>query len=253
MKYWRDFKHSGSFFAIFPLPYVSGERLKLQHYLRFALGFVIYYMGLPLALLLHLFGIYHIRFYAADVAFLVTGLFSEKVRKAQHFILICEDPADSFLSLNNYTGMFYPSSRPFFGTKGAVGNNSVAQYSSLFHCMLDAAQRMSYLKGDLESAGDNKALMLVLCRNYPRSNANYTPNCQKPNDCYDRAYCDGLEKFPPVGTDFSDSTYLFFACLGVGFFLWWYLIDPRSFERTTGLKISRYTGKLKGLRAYFKR
>ena len=246
MTYWRDFR-SGPFFAIFAPPFVSGERLKLQHYLRFYLGFFVYYMGLPFALILHLFGVYHIRFYALDVALLVTGVFSDKVRKAMHFVLICENPADSFLSLNNYTGMFYPTSRPFFGSKGTLGNSSVSSYQSLFHCMLDAAQRVTTLKDDLNNAGDDKALMLVLARNYPRQNANYTPNCQKPADCYDKAYCEGIEKFSPVGTDFANSKKLFFFCLGLGFFLFWYLIDPRSFERTTGIKLSRYVGRVRGV------
>jgi hypothetical protein len=247
MKYWRDFK-SGSFFSIFAPPFVSGERLNLQHYIRFYLGFLVYYLGLPLALLLHLFGVYHIRFYAVDVAFLVTGLFSDKVRKAAHLVLICENPDSGFLSLNNYTGMFYPTGRPFFGSRGAVGNSAVSRYLSLFHCMLDLAQRFTTLKGELNAAGDDKALALVLARNYVRSNANYNPNCQKPNDCYDTAYCRGLDSFPPVGTDFSKSTTLLFACLGLGFFLFWYLFDPRSFERTTGFRLSRYLGSFRGIK-----
>jgi len=246
MTYWRDFR-SGPLFAIFAPPFVSGEKLKLQHYLRFYFGFLVYYMGLPPAFILHLFGVYHIRFYAADVALLVSGLFSDKVRKALHFILICENPADSFLSLNNYTGMFYPSERPFFGSKGTVGNSSVASYQSLLHCMLDAAQRISYLKDALNNAGDDKALMLILCRNYPRLNSNYTPNCQKPADCYDKAYCEGLDGFTPVGKQFGNSKTLLFLCLAVGFLLFWYLIDPRSFERTTGIKLSRYVGRVRGI------
>jgi hypothetical protein len=247
MKYWRDFR-SGSFLAIFAPPFLVGERLKLQHYVRFYLGFFAYYMGLPLALLLHLLGVYHVRFYALDVALLVTGIFSDKVRKAGHFILVCENPDSGFLSLNNYTGMFYPTSRPFFGSRGSVGNSAVSQYQSLLHCMLDLAQRLSELRDQLNGAGDDRALVLVLARNYVRSNANYTPNCQRPSDCYDTAYCRGLDSFPPVGTDFSKSTILFFACLGLGFFLFWYLLDPRSFERTTGIRLSRYLGSLRGVK-----
>jgi hypothetical protein len=247
MKYWRDFRN-GSFLAIVAPPFLVGERLKLQHYVRFYLGFFLYYMGLPLALFLHLFGLYHIRFYAVDVALLVTGLFSDKVRKAAHFILICENPDTGFLSLNNYTGMFYPTTRPFFGSRGTVGNSAVSRYQSLFHCMLDLAQRLSELQSQLNAAGDDRALVLVLARNYVRSNANYTPNCQRPNDCYDTAYCQGLGSFSPVGTDFSKSTALFFVCLGFGFFLFWYLLDPRSFERVTGVRVSRYFGSLRRLR-----
>jgi len=246
MTYWRDFT-GGSFFAIFAPPFVSGERLKLQHYLRFYLGFFVYYMGLPLALFLHLLGVYHIRFYAADTALLVSGMFGEKFRKALHFILICENPSSSYLSLNNYTGMRYPSQRPFFGSKGAIGNSDFAAYQSLFHCMLDAVQRLSGLKDAISAAGDDKALALVLARNWVRLNANYTPNCQRPADCYDRAHCEGLAPFSPVGKQFGNSTVLFFACLGFGFFLFWYLIDPRSFERTTGVKPSRYLGRLRGI------
>jgi len=246
MTYWRDFRE-GSFFAIFAPPFVSGERLKLQHYLRFYLGFFVYYMGLPLALILHLFGVYHVRFYAADVALLVSGMFGDKFRKALHFILICENPSSSHLSLNNYTGMRYPSGRPFFGSKGTIDNSAFASYQSLLHCMLDAVQRLSALKDGINAAGDDKALALVLARNWVRLNANYTPNCQRVNDCYDKAYCEGLDGFSPLGSQFANSKTLFFACLGVGFFLFWYVIDPRSFERTTGVKLSRYLGSLRGV------
>lgn len=246
MKYWRDFTE-GSFFAIFAPPFVSGERLKLQHYLRFYIAFFLYYMGLPLALLLHLFGFYHIRFYTADVALLASGMFNDKARKALHFILICENPSSSHLSLNNYVGMRYPSERPFFGSKGMVENSAFAQYQSILHCMLDVVQRMMGFKDAINGAGDDKALALVLARNYARLSSNYNPNCQKPADCYDKAYCEGMDGFSPVGKDFGTSKTLFFLCLGMGFFLFWYLIDPRSFERTTGIKLSRYVGRLRGV------
>ena len=248
--YYREFT-SGPFLAVFAPPFLSGSSLKAGHYIRFYVAFFLYYLGLPLALLLHLFGTYHIRFYALDVVFLSFMYFSDKLRKAGHFILVCENPGNAWLEARNYIGMRAVARRPTASSGSVtISGGSFASYPSLLHCMFDLGlwfEHFESVRADISNAQDDKGISLPLFRIY-EGRGNATPNAQSPKSCYE-AVASGSKSFsdyPPLGS-FGSATVLFFTCAGFGFLFWWWLLDPRGFERSTGIKLSRYTRSLRRL------
>lgn len=225
---------SGPFLNIFAPPWAVGERLQFSHYLRFYVAFFVYYMGLPFALLAHLLGLYHIRFYAADVAILVfspSDLFT-RFRVAVHFILRCENPDSAWLSAANYTGMRYPSRRPFLGEKTMISGGQFAKYQSLLHCMIDLMLRLTPVPADLRSQ-DDSVLAAWLVRNFQGYSGSLQNIPKGSESCY-TAVATGQSSLRSFSLPSFPASVLFLA---FGFLFWWVLLDRRGFERFTGLRL----------------
>jgi hypothetical protein len=235
---------SGPFLNIFAPPFISGERLQFSHYLRFYVAFFLYYLGLPFALLLHLFSLYHIRFYAADVAILVfspSDLFS-RFRLAVHFILRCENPDAAWLQASNYTGMRYPGQRPFIGEKVTIQGGQFAKYQSLLHCMLDLMIRLTPVPVDLRSE-DDRVLATWLVRNYQGYSGSLDNVPASQRSCYTEVAA-GRQTLASFNLPSFPVSVL---ALSLGFFLWWALLDRRGFERATGVRLGRLRNTLRSL------
>lgn len=225
---------SGPFLAIFAPPWASGERLQFSHYARFFTGWFLYWLGLPVAFLLHLFGFYHIRYYAADVAILVfspSDLFS-RFRVAVHFILRCENPETAWLEVYNYTGMRYPGQRPFFGEKVTISGGQFLKYQSLFHCLADLMVRLTPVPADLRS-NDDKILATWLVRNYQGYSGSLENVPSNQKSCYTEVAA-GRQSLASFNLPSFPVSVL---ALGVGFLSWWALLDRRGFEKATGLRL----------------
>jgi len=235
---------SGPFLAVFAPPWASGERLTASHYFRFYVAWFLYWLGLPVAYLLHLFGLYHIRFYAADCAILAfspSDLFG-RFRLAVHFILRCENPASEWLEVANYTGMRYPSGRPFLGERVTIRGAAFAKYSSLLHCLIDLMIRLTPVPADLRSQ-DDKVLATWLTRNYQGYSGSLDNVPASQRSCYTEV---------AAGRQFLSSFNLpsfpvSVLAFGVGFLFWWAVLDRRGFERSTGIRLARVRNILRSI------
>lgn len=231
----NPFNHAGSASAILAPPWLSGERLRADHYLRFFLAFFLYYLGLPVALLLHFLGVYHVRNYALDVSAFAFGWFAS--RKYLHFVLRAESPGPTWLRNNNYVGMLYPSVRSFLGSKssdtvtisGKVYH--LARYDSLLHCMVDFMIRMTPAPAPL-LGNDDKAAGAWFRQHYEGKSQPPTP---PGATIYERLETGAvtLSQVRPIPPDFMP-----FVPLAIGFLLWWAVLDFRGFSRL----VRRYIG-----------
>ena len=238
------FPTSGNFSAIFAPPIIRGERLIGSHYIRFYLAFFLYYLGLPIALLAHFFGLYHVRNYAADVAFIAWGVLGS--RRYVHFILRAESPAAPWLAINNYTGMHLPSQRPYVGEPYTLSGRRVLKYDSLFHCMFDLAIRLHPYPAALASNNDRQAGAWL--RQYFAGDSNPSQSPRHPYDSLEQGTIT-YKSLKPMPEDFTP-----FAVLALGVFLWWALLDRKSFEKTTGIKlasVSKYLRSIPAIGKYF--
>lgn len=231
----NPFGTAGDAMAIIAPPFLSGERLTTTHYVRFYIAFFLYYLGLPVALVLHLFGTYHIRNYALDVAAFAFGWFA--TRRYLHFILKAESPGPLWLRNNNYIGMLYPEIRPFAGQKSSDTvtirgkTYHIAKYQSLLHCMFDLLIRLTPAPAPLVGTDDRAAGA------YLRERYEGTPN--RPNPPGQTAYqqlelgTTTLSNYKPIPPDFMP-----LLPLALGFLFWWALLDYRGFSRF----VRRYLG-----------
>lgn len=227
----NPFHTSGPVLAIFAPPFVRGRDLTSSHFFRFYVAFFLYYLGLPVALPLHLFGVYHIRNYALDVAAFSFGWFAS--RRYLHFILRAESPSSTWLAEYNYTGMKYPTSRPTVASRSSVvvEGSHISKYDSLLHCMFDLLIRLTPAPAPLVGT-DDRAAGQWLRRNYLGRSTNPSPPGSNP---YERLELgtDTLANYKPIPPD-----YMPFVPLALGFFFWWAVLDFRGFSRL----VRRYLG-----------
>jgi len=192
-----------------------------------------------------LFRVYEIRYYAADVAILVfspSDLFS-RFRVAVHFILRCENPAAAWLEANNFTGMRYPSQRPFAGERVTIQGGTFAKYQSLLHCLFDLMIRLTPVAADLRSQ-DDKVLATWLVRNYQGYSGSLqnVPSAQR--SCYTEV-ATGARALSAYSLPSFPASVL---AWGLGFLIWWALLDRRGFERATGIRLAFFSRLWRSIR-----